>query len=352
MGGTNEQDVFIDLTGQDDNLGDSALRQAYLRAVRHERRRMHVYFDAPTGDYLSGFELTERDTIYTRRPDWLRASEKSRNPVHLLNAGEIDPQAGSFPNPRKSVELRYAAATGATLIAAGLGFKDPAASQSLRFSAPFRQAALVSWRDSASRDTAGFGEVAPDWAYSLGTDTQEWIPSDSRDLLAVTMRFDRPWPAPAWIEGVRGAAREWGVRVVTLAQVARDAPRAVRLAEALGGEYRLPPSMLHADLDAYAREIFQQSLAVVSDRAHGLIIGATEGAVPIGSAANAQKIHRLLAEADLGELVGRYEQLPAFVGQLAERRAALAPAVDRARVRVAELTRRINEIMDRGAPQA
>lgn len=346
MGARNQQEVFVDLTGQDDNLGDSALRTAYLRALRREDRRFHIFFDSPTADYLSGFELRETDCIYTERGKWVRTSVSTPRAIHLFNAGEIDPQGGKYPNPQRTAELRYGVCAGGTLIVAGIGFKDPQAAQGTQFPRVFREAPVVSWRDQGSREAAGFGDVAPDWAFSLGTETTEWKPTGSRPLLAVTMRFDRPWPEDSWFGAVAGLAAETSAQIVTLAQVARDAPKAVRLAEALGGRYLVPPSMSHAVLDAYAREIFRQSIAVISDRAHGLIIGATEGAYPIGSAANPQKITRILAAAGLGDLVGRYDQLGDFSSSVAERARQLPHAVERARKTVAQLQKRIDTVID------
>jgi len=339
-------DVFIHLAGQDDNLGDSALRLAYLNAVRGDKPRTHIYFGAATQDYVSGFALTRRDRVYAKRGEWLDAGEAAVRGIHCFNAGEINPPAGSlFPNIRRSEELRRAVDAGGTLIAAGFGLKDPWGLDGVSFDPVLRDAAIVSWRDRPSRDAAGFGDVTPDWAYSLGTPTAEWAAPEARPLLAVTLRYDRPWPGEGWIESVRRLAHRTSTRIVTVAQVARDAPRAVRLADELGGEYLMPPSMDHATLDAYARGVFKMSRIALSDRAHGLIIAASEGAYPIGSAADPQKIHRLLAEAGLGDLVGRYDQIEEFTERFDENAPRLAPAIDEARSSLSELTARIRTII-------
>lgn len=166
-----------------------------------------------------------------------------------------------------------------------------------------------------------------------------------RPLLAVTMRFDRAWPGPEWFEAIRGFAVSTATRIVTLAQVARDAPRAVRLAEQLGGDYLMPESMRHDDLDAHVRSVYRQALAVVSDRAHGLIIGATEGAYPLGSGSDPQKISRLLASVGLGGLVGRYDEIDELARRFDSHVSTLAPAVDSARIALAGLTDRIQAEM-------
>lgn len=340
------QDVYIPLGGQDDNLGDSALRAAYFSAAQGEGRRFHVQLGTPrTTDYVSGLPLRREDTLYPKDASWIKASEQAPKAVLLYYAGELNPRWATYPHERTTLQLQRVLDNDGIVIIAGSGLKDPSAVDASTFHPVLRQASIVSWRDQPSRDAAGFGDVAPDWAFSLGTPTSDWAPESSRPLLAVTMRYDRPWPGDGWIRHVRDLAVRTSTRIVTLAQVARDAPRAVHLAEQLGGEYLVPKSMGHADLDAHAREIYSRSLAVISDRAHGLIIGGTEGACPIGSAADPQKIKRLLDAADLGELVGRYDELPEFAERLDSRIAAVPPAIDMARTKLTGLTLRIDEAM-------
>jgi hypothetical protein len=336
-----QQEIFLELGGQDDNLGDSVLRAAYLDAVRGEGRRFHVFVGREaTSDYLSGLPLLPDDRVYTQRAAWTEASLASKRPVHLLNAGEINPST-TYPDPRFFGAAERAVAVGGKLIAAGIGMRFPDEADRIAFADAFRHASVLSWRDRRSHEATGLGGVAPDWAYALGTASADWAPAAARPLLAVTLRFDRAWPGDAWLQAVRDLAARTATRIVTVAQVARDAPRAVRLAELLGGEYVLPASMSHADLDAYARGIYAQSLAVISDRAHGLIIAATEGAYPIGSAADPEKIIRMMEMADLDHLVGTYDQLPAYAERLEALLPALAPGIDRARGEVAALTDRI-----------
>jgi hypothetical protein len=104
--------------------------------------------------------------------------------------------------------------------------------------------------------------------------------------------------------------------------------------------------MRHDVLDEYVRAVYRRSLVVVSDRAHGLIIGATEGAYPIGSGSDPHKISRLLAAVGLGDLVGRYEQFGEFATRFESHQPSLAPAVHSARGEVAHLTARIHAAMD------
>lgn len=340
------QHVFAHLSGQDDNLGDSALRVAYLDALRGPGRHVHVFLGAATSDYASGFTPASDLTFYGQRSAWAGAESSLARPVHAFNAGEINPQARTFPTPRRAAECARVLDKGGALIIAGMGVKSVATAASVSFDRVFHNASVMSWRDQGSRDAAGFGDYAPDWAYSLGTPTSDWAAAGERSLLTVTMRFDRAWPGVEWIEQMRAFGARTGTRIVTVAQVARDAPRAVRLAEALGGEYLPAQSMRHDDLDVHVRGVYGRSLAVVSDRAHGLIMGATEGAYPIGSGSDPQKISRLLTAVGLGGLVGRYDELSEFADRFDAHVPGLAPAIDAARSDVADLTARIRAAMD------
>lgn len=340
------QHVFAHLSGQDDNLGDSALRLAYLEALRGAGRHVHVYLGEATSDFSAGFTPASDLTFYGARGEWVQAEAGATRPVHAFNAGEINPRTGHFPVPRRAAECARVLDAGGALIFAGIGVKNVEKLQGVVFDPVMRHASVMSWRDRGSRDGAGFGDFAPDWAYSEGTAVDEWAPVADRPLIAVTMRFDRAWPGEEWLAGVRAFAAATQTRIVTVAQVARDAPRAVRLAQALGGEYVMPPSMRHDALDDYVRAVYSRSLAVISDRAHGLIMGATEGAYPIGSGSDPHKISRLLAAVGLGDLVGRYDQFGDFALRFETHLPTLAPAVNVARAEIADLTARIRAAMD------
>lgn len=90
-------------------------------------------------------------------------------------------------------------------------------------------------------------------------------------------------PDDDWFQKVRTFADDLGARLAVLVQVKRDAAKGAAIAERLEAE--LVPwadHATHADQERIARDLYRRSVAVVSDRIHALIIGYTEGAVPIG----------------------------------------------------------------------
>jgi len=341
MANEGTQLVHADVSGQDDNLGDSVLRRGYLDALRGPRRRFRLLGRSQTSDYIAGLALTQADEWFANRNEWLESPGAASAPVQAFNAGEINPTGATYPTDRRAEELAAARNAGGVVVIAGIGLKDTEQSRHVKFLAPFRDANIVSWRDSGSQAAAGFGEANPDWAFALGTSTSAWQPAASRKLIAVTLRFDRQYPDAAWMSAVQRLAKQTSTQIVTVAQVARDAPRAVRLAADLGGVYLGAPSFAHDVLEKHVRDLYQRSLAVISDRAHGLIIAATEGAYPIGSGANPHKISRLLDEGGLGALVGAYGALQDFVEQFAKHVHGLAAVIDAARDRVARLAERV-----------
>lgn len=345
------QVVHVDLGGQDDNVGDSVLRRAYLQALRGPNRRFHLVGGNQTSDYLAGLALTESDKWFVDRNQWAESAKAVARPVQAFNAGEINPR-GLKPYPAESRQKELAATrdAGGIVIIAGIGLRDTRYSRDVKFAGPFREADIVSWRDRGSQAAAGFGESNPDWAFMLGARTSSWAPASARKLICITLRFDRPYPDATWLATVRYLAKQTSTQIITFAQVARDAPRAVRLAADLGAVYLPPSSFAHDELETHIRGLFQRSLAVISDRAHGLIIAATEGAYPIGSGANPHKITRLLDEVGLGALVGTYDDLPDFVEQFGDRLDGLAPAVDVARDRLTNLSQRIRSALDANPP--
>lgn len=350
MSDESQQHLAVHLSGQDDNLGDSALRDGLMKALRGRNRKFNIFVRDQRGmdqssDYMAGLALEPTDTVYDSRREWLSAGPAGSKPVHVFNAGEINPRGRLYPGPARVHELSEVQSRGGIIIAAGIGIKNPHETAHVRFAPAFRNADLMSWRDYGSQEAAGFGEVNPDWAFSLGTETASWAPVESRPHLTVTLRFDRPYPDRRWFDAVRELAYKTNTRIATVAQVGRDAPRAMRLAEELDGEYSGSPSFNHATLDAHVRGVFSKSLAVISDRAHGLIIGATEGAYPLGSGSEPQKIWRLLDTVGLGSLVGSHEELGAYSEGLSESIPNLAPAIDTARKRLTRLTLRLHALL-------
>ncbi|MGB3769701.1 MAG: polysaccharide pyruvyl transferase family protein, partial [Rhodococcus sp. (in: high G+C Gram-positive bacteria)] len=201
---------------------------------------------------------------------------------------------------------------------------------------------LVTWRDETSRDWVGTGTVTPDWAFG---EARTVTADPVRTLLAVALRHDRPAPSADYVRLVRDVADAHGLEIVTVAQTGRDHALAAETAGALGARVIEWPSDDLLVAEQVLRQTYRSSFAVVSNRLHGLIMAATEGAVPIGlGTSDVEKLDRSMRAAGLGGLareMGDPRQTRQFVDDVVARRTEIAANVDAAALEVNALTERI-----------
>src|SRR5690606_12706429 len=105
MANEGTQLVHADVSGQDDNLGDSVLRRGYLDALRGPRRRFRLLGRSQTSDYIAGLALTQADEWFANRNEWLESPGAASAPVQAFNAGEINPTGATYPTDRRAQEL-------------------------------------------------------------------------------------------------------------------------------------------------------------------------------------------------------------------------------------------------------
>ncbi|MGJ9407185.1 polysaccharide pyruvyl transferase family protein [Nesterenkonia aurantiaca] len=250
---------------------------------------VHVLVGDAPDSFLSGLHLDGTETVYSNIWSWLSvlARDVRSAPWVVFNPGEF--RLGSARAIREMTLAPLLAsvsqAGGRILrvgVAAGSHWKfDNKFSQRVILSSLNRTSTLL-WRESRSRELVDRGEVIPDLAFGLSSD----IPPrelQQRPKLAVTMRGDRPFPSADWIRAIRSYGLSRDLSIVVTSQVRRDNVRSVELADALGGKPDpWPEDRDHARQEDHVRELYRNSSMLVSDRLHGLIAAATEGAVPVG----------------------------------------------------------------------
>lgn len=279
--------VFVWATGQDDNLGDSALRRGYLQALR-SRGRLTVWTGAASLGFVSGLGLEEGDRRTGSYRLWyaraLSSAVRQRTLV-AVNAGEVPvSRMGAvrmlslvflilLANVRRGGGIWY-----------GAGVPNPLDDRRLAVS--YRLVAMlcseIRVREESSRAVVGRRELMPDWAFALGTPVAEWPSSDERPLIALVLRGDRSDPSREWLDWFEKLSVQLNLKPAVVVQVGRDYRRAQDLSALLAPDYFAWFVDDHADHEASVREIYRSSAVIVSDRLHALIFGATEGAVPIG----------------------------------------------------------------------
>ena len=276
--------VFVNPAGQRDNLGDSVLRRPYLQSLR-PLGELHVLVGSDA-DYASGLGLLPSDHTYASRRKWLLSALRAAFAGRLCfaaNAGEV---VGSFSEATRSAWQPFLAlaarARKGQVVLAGVSVRPGTSARLTHLGILARLARVATWRDEATRDEVGIGVVQPDWAFAIDRSAtiERTVP---RTMLAIAMRGDRPFPADAWFDTVRSLAKRLDLEITVVEQVRRDALRASELAERLGARVIVWPSDVdHRGQEAVVREHYRGCRAVISDRIHALIIGVTEGAVPIG----------------------------------------------------------------------
>jgi polysaccharide pyruvyl transferase WcaK-like protein len=290
--------IFVNPTGQVDNLGDSVLRRPYLAALRGGGQLHVLNTDGP--DYSSALGILSADIVYTSRRRWFTAAAREvfmRRGVFALNAGEIVTGSGYARRASWQYVLATIAAVGnGKVIGAGIGLRAPSEKAPALLRAITRRASLLSWRDAESQDSAQVGEVNPDWAFMTGSDVRPGL-VQRRSIVCIALRGDRPPPSREWITALYEWARTSGYELKVIVQVRRDATLAAQLASNLGCELvDWPDHCDHAAQERVVREVYARSVAVMSDRIHALILGLTEGASPIGvSTTSTEKSRRIFA---------------------------------------------------------
>lgn len=297
-----QHQVFVPATGQDDNLGDSVLRRGLLEGLRAPGVQLNVFVGSSSLDYQSGLGLRGDDRLYRPEDHWRRdvvREVSAGRGSFVYNAGEVQVANGALRSNLIQLGINVAGrARGHGSIQTGVGIRDVKDRWAGGRKAALRRAAIVSWRDAASRDAAGIGSVNPDWAFALGGEAADR--GAQRRFLTVTMRHDRPAPDEAWLRAVMQIADSHSLTIAVVTQVRRDLDRAQEIASAVGGELLAWESGSHAEWEIAIRAHYRQTALLVSDRLHALVIGLTEGAVPLGlTTASDEKLRRTLDAAAL-----------------------------------------------------
>lgn len=279
--------VFASGLGQRDNIGDTALRRSFLSALR-PIGQLHVFTGGRNDDYRSGLGLHVGDVNVEDARAWrlqLTRTFIQGRAVYAFNAGEMEVDRHYATYYLRILPLLLVfRLRGGVILHTGFGIRAANRRWEWALRLVLRLAHVVSWRDAYSRKVMGVGEVAPDWAFSEGSsNAQLETMADDRDrsLLAVSLRYDRDAPSDAWLETLKSYAASRGLDITFVSQIERDSAKASALAQRVGGVSIPWTNPALGEQEARIREVYRQSEFIVSDRLHALVVGATEGALPI-----------------------------------------------------------------------
>lgn len=336
--------VYVWCTGQDDNIGDVVLRRRLLDELR-PFGRLHVFLSDASHEFVDALGLAQDDVVYRAHEEWKAAlaAHARRGPVLSVGKpGELQVDRVALRRSLRRLFLnRRVARHGGLVVQLGVGARrQPDRLMSL-FRLAFRYHDKILWRDPQSQAHFKLGSVMPDWGFADFGPLRPAAPAlgDSpRDLLAISMRGDRPLPGRAWQEAVRTFCQESGLKPVLVTQVRRDGERSRILAHELEAYLVDWDDQTHAAQEIRLRDIYARSALTLSDRLHVLIVALTEGSVPLCLLDREEhKIGRHFdavdypgASLDVSDLRsdGIVRHLHAAQARVAEARAARAAAID------------------------
>lgn len=281
--------VYYWCIGQDDNIGDVVLRRRMLRTLRRLGPVHALVGDASDG-FVEALDLTAGgEVVHRSKARWaaraLAAATRSGF-VLAYDPGEVQigSQSAASHAALLPVQLLAKVRGGASVRAAVslLGGESPWRAPVL---ASARLCDVNAWRVPPPIEGVRQRRVMPDWAFDERLDDLDDPPPEDapRTTFLLSYRYNRPPLDEAALAAVRAVAAERSLDVVVFNQVRRDRDRSIELAERLGAHAEVwDDGTSHLERERAVRSLLRGAAAVASDRLHALIVGAVEGAVPIG----------------------------------------------------------------------
>lgn len=272
--------IFVPLVGQHENIGDIVLRRELVEWLAPEGQ-LHVYVGASSDAYDRSLELPDDAVTYRSVGAWGKALaaalRSSRDVAYVYKPGEIQLTIAGLKEHVGLLPLVLATrARGGTVVRVGAGSRnfDPFPTAVLR--STLGLAHYTAWRDTRTARELRRGDVMPD----LGFGQVGRADADNRERrrLTVTMRGDREAPSMTWRDAVQATARDLGLTLTVITQVERDEALSAELARQWDADYIGWTGRDHAEQEDAVRRVFDESVLVVSDRLHALIVAITEGA--------------------------------------------------------------------------
>jgi hypothetical protein len=315
---------------------------------------LHIFLADASPDFIEALSLGASDIVYRDMREWKKAALASalRGSTWFVDKpGEVLLTEDIYKGQRSLLPIIVAVrARGGKVLRLGIGQRKANAALTPKFRRLYSLANAVAWRDPESARAFGIGQVMPDWGFEPVSGATASAP---RSALVLSYRGDRPILSESTRAAIATFAAERSLEIVVVTQVARDEERTSELAALLGAStLAWEPGVTHADQEARLRELFGRAAVVASDRLHVLIVGATEGAVPINLVDQPDvKVARHFDAIGYSDLSIVATDVPsdAVVGLLAEQAARadeIRDAVTAARATIAGL---VSKVLAQGA---
>lgn len=277
--------TFTSIAAQPDNLGDIEIRRTLLNWVIGDGGELVVFTGAMPQEYVEAFELPDSVELVSSSAQFERrligaALTRRANiafaPGPQVLAPSLRATAKSFANLLNIAAVRV---TGGGAIAVGRSFRGSGKLTALVERANVRMLNIYVARDEVSAGVLGRPlRHAPDLAFASTNDTQ---PSASGTHVVLSFRSDRPIDLPGLKRLVERLSTE-GLRPIVVTQVRRDDSQHAKLASELGIEFLSWTTQSYSEQFEAVNRIYSESVAVISNRLHALILGIQANALPVG----------------------------------------------------------------------
>lgn len=339
--------VFFWCRGQDDNIGDVLLRRRMLRDLRRIGE-VHVLIGGASEGFVESMGFTSSEVLYKSSRRWLTELYRAvlfEKITLAFNPGEVrvGPKSALAHGILVPAQL-LGKVRGSTSVRAGIAVRGSHRLWGIPLQWSDELSEVVVRRNmEMSRTPLEFG---PDWAFDEGG----FSPTDDRgrDRILLTFRSDRPQLPEETVTALQAVAEREGLELLVFTQVRRDNVHGEELAGRLGCSFEAwPGDVTHIEQEARVRALMRSARAVVSDRIHALIMGTTEGALPIGLIpSDDSKVESHFAAAGIHNIavhcdgMGR-EAVQDFVGGVLHRSDELCDAFGRSRDQVVRMGTRV-----------
>ncbi len=335
--------AFTSISAQADNLGDIAIRDTLCRWLAEVGSDVHVLATGMPADYVSAFDFGSNVVVHRSQLSWLRAyvgAIASGRAALVFAPGPQGLHRSSSEIARSVVNLvltvMASRSGGAFVIGRAFRGDDRWARRLARLT--YGRARLVAVRDAQSARVLGLedAKVYPDLALSRGYGGASR--ATYRPLVAVSLRSDREWPFEM-VEAVHLWAKSQGLRLTFVTQVRRDEEGHVALSGRLPGSDVVSWTGSHAEQMARVKSVYGRARVVVSDRLHGLLFGAREGAVPVAlvSPGDTKLLETLSSVYEEVAVIGSAEGAAQALAEASKQEDLVREAVERAQLALDQL---------------
>lgn len=275
--------IFVPVVGQFMNIGD-VLHRRELLSWLDQAGALHIYVGKAPKSFIDALHLSKNVTIYKNLAFWVFQILISgyKKTFFVFNPGEIRLEKKRFIREFILIPLLgiVKLKKGKVLRVGIAAMSDSNNKYIYVWKKIFKITDKIFWRTYDSHNKFEIGDVIPDLAfYDID---KEAIKNTKRKYLAISMRGAHSKPSDKWYFLVKEIAKINNLQIIVVPQVRIDNDRCKEIGDKLNAECFLwSHSDSHNDQEAIVKNIYSNSLLIISDRLHALILAYSRGAIPV-----------------------------------------------------------------------